>query len=101
MVPRELESGEVVFAWTQVNGGQDYNMNCAAVEITNEEGWKAPPTFLRGNDSTLKSKNVNAPTTKTAFVTEIVYAAELKARDVDLRPATSVRLQKGLVAFND
>ncbi|KAI9842572.1 MAG: hypothetical protein M1838_003072 [Thelocarpon superellum] len=35
-VPADIPAGDVVFAWTWFNREQEFNMNCAAVTITNE-----------------------------------------------------------------
>ncbi|KAF1986850.1 lytic polysaccharide monooxygenase [Aulographum hederae CBS 113979] len=34
-VPADLPAGEAVFAWTWINREEEFNMNCAAVTITN------------------------------------------------------------------
>ncbi|KAB2577576.1 hypothetical protein DBV05_g3798 [Lasiodiplodia theobromae] len=36
-VPREMPTGEALFAWTWINREQEFTMNCAAVTITNDD----------------------------------------------------------------
>ncbi|RDI83003.1 hypothetical protein Vi05172_g7020 [Venturia inaequalis] len=49
-VPRDLPTGEAVFAWTWVNREQEFNMNCAAVFVevgnTTSEAGGVPPISI-------------------------------------------------------
>ena len=43
-VPADIPTGNVVFAWTWINREQEFNMNCAAVTITEDGAPEQQPT---------------------------------------------------------
>ncbi|KZF24053.1 lytic polysaccharide monooxygenase [Xylona heveae TC161] len=40
-VPADIPSGEAIFAWTWINREQEFNMNCAAINITGPDSSSA------------------------------------------------------------
>lgn len=76
-VPHDLPAGVQLFAWTWFNREQEFNMNCAAVNITattnpstnqgGPGGYEQPTTIVDASDSTsITSSSSQSPTYKTA-----------------------------------
>ncbi|OCK75599.1 lytic polysaccharide monooxygenase [Lepidopterella palustris CBS 459.81] len=59
-IPADIPTGNVIFAWTWINREQEFNMNCAAVTIT-EEGAPEQPV-----SSAIAATSTQAATSSTA-----------------------------------
>lgn len=98
-MPPDLSSGEAVFAWTWVNREQEFNMNCAAVMISNDNsgGNGTYPTVVKKSISMPSSKDsVEFRERPAMFIADVGNGCVTPKTDAELKfPDPGIDVEEG------